>query len=91
MINDVAMSGEPADILSTINPNTVESIEVTTRVNVLYGSSGQSRVISIHTKQGLNPIKEITPDFIELKKYPVIRAQDHLRILIMTKRGNRCI
>ncbi|HBK87373.1 MAG: carboxypeptidase regulatory-like domain-containing protein [Cyclobacteriaceae bacterium] len=67
MINDVAMSGEPADILSTINPNTVESIEVTTRVNVLYGSSGQSGVISIHTKQGLNPIKEITPDFIELK------------------------
>jgi hypothetical protein len=66
-INDVAMSGEPADILSTINPNTVESIEVTTRVNVLYGSTGQSGVISIHTKQGLNPGREITPDFIEVK------------------------
>ncbi len=52
-INDVAMGGNAADILSSINPNTVESIEVTTRVNVLYGSAGANGVISIHTKQGI--------------------------------------
>ena len=54
MVNNVPLGGDPADILSTINPMTVESIEVTTRINVLYGSQGANGVISIHTKQNVS-------------------------------------
>lgn len=52
MVNNVILGGTPEDILSSINPNNVESIEVTTRINSLYGSQGGFGVVSIHTKMG---------------------------------------
>jgi TonB-dependent Receptor Plug Domain len=51
-INDVVVTGNPGQILSAIDPNTVESIEVKTGVNVLYGSLGGNGVVSIYTKMG---------------------------------------
>lgn len=54
-LNDVALAGDAEQILHTINPNTVESIEFTTRINVLYGSQGANGVISIYTKKGFTP------------------------------------
>lgn len=54
MIDNVAIGGGNAlDILSQIDPNTVESIEFTNRINVLYGSAGRNGVINIFTKHGL--------------------------------------
>lgn len=52
MINDVPVGGSPAQIISSINPQTVEAIEFTNRINVLYGSSSGFGVLSIYTKQG---------------------------------------
>lgn len=69
-INDVPMSGNAGEILSNINPNTVESIEVSKGINVLYGSQGAFGVISIYTKDymsNLNPKEEI-PDMPFIKE-----------------------
>ena len=52
MINDVFVGGTPAETLGTLNPATVESIEVKTGVNVLYGGQGGSGIVSIYTKKG---------------------------------------
>lgn len=50
-INDVVIPGNPEQILSAIDPNTVEAIELTTRVNVLYGALGGDGVLAIYTKK----------------------------------------
>jgi CarboxypepD_reg-like domain len=50
-INDVVIPGNPEQILSAIDPNTVESVELTTRVNVLYGALGGDGVLAIYTKK----------------------------------------
>ena len=78
-INNVAMGGEPANILAAINPLTVESIEVTTRVNVLYGSQGAGGVIAIHTKQEITDQKEISQNFVSMKipGYSRVRTFNH--------------
>jgi hypothetical protein len=52
-INDVVATGSPEQILSSIDPSTVESIEVKTGVNVLYGSAGGDGVVSIYTKKDM--------------------------------------
>ena len=49
-INDAIMGGDPGTLLSTINPSTVESVELTTRINPLYGSAGAFGVLSVYTK-----------------------------------------
>ncbi len=54
-INDVIVSGAPEDILSSIDPYSVESVEISTRVNVLYGDSGGNGIVSIYTKHGYSP------------------------------------
>ncbi len=50
MVNDVAVGGRPADILGTMNPNMVESIELKTNISVLNGTLGGSGVLNIRTK-----------------------------------------
>lgn len=55
-INDVPMSPPPGRILSIINPDMVESVELTNRLNPLYGGSGDFTggfgVLAIYTKTG---------------------------------------
>ncbi len=69
-INDVAMGGNAFQTLSSINPLSVESIEFTSRINVLYGSQGASGVISIYTKQGLSEEDLIiTPNFQKIRMF----------------------
>lgn len=53
-INDVVVTGKPEQILSAIDPQTVESIEVKTGVNVLYGSLGGNGILSIYTRKDLS-------------------------------------
>jgi hypothetical protein len=50
MINDVAVGGRPADILGSMNPSMVESIELKTSISVLNGSLGGSGLLNIRTK-----------------------------------------
>jgi len=54
LVNDVFTAGSPADIIGAIDPMTVETIEVKTGVNVLYGGMGGSGIVSIYTKQGVD-------------------------------------
>jgi hypothetical protein len=61
-INDVPMGGSAYEIISSIDPSTVKTIEFTKRLNVLYGSQGANGVISIYTKQGASAE--------DLKTYP---------------------
>ncbi|MEQ8301918.1 MAG: carboxypeptidase-like regulatory domain-containing protein [Cyclobacteriaceae bacterium] len=49
-INDVPMAGNAGDIISMVDPETVESIEVSKSINVMYGTQGVGGVISIYTK-----------------------------------------
>jgi hypothetical protein len=51
LINDVAVEGNPADILSSIDPSTVETVELKTGINVLYGSLSGSGILSVYTKK----------------------------------------
>ncbi len=68
MLNDVPMGGSPGQILSTINPETVESIEFTNRINVLYGSFSGFGVLSIYTKQGISEEAfKVAPNFQSAK------------------------
>jgi hypothetical protein len=52
-INDVVVTGKPEQIISAIDPQTVESIEVKTGVNVLYGSLGGNGIVSIYTRKDM--------------------------------------
>ena len=52
LVNDVFVGGTPSETLGAINPSTIETIEVKTGVNVLYGSAGGSGIVSIYTKKG---------------------------------------
>lgn len=68
MYNNVPLGGSPAAILESINPETVESIEVTNRINVLYGSQGVNGVISIYTKQNVSEdLLTSVPNFQTIK------------------------
>jgi hypothetical protein len=67
-INDVPMGGSAYDIISSINPSTVKSIEITKRINVLFGSQGANGVIAIYTKQGASEEDlNVTPNFLRLE------------------------
>lgn len=60
LINDVAVAGNPADILGTIDPATVETVELKTGINVLYGSLSGSGILSVYTKKiGVDSQKSI--------------------------------
>jgi hypothetical protein len=62
-VNDVPMAGDAAQVLSMINPNNVESIGFTKRVNVLYGSQGAFGVISIFLKNGISEQTQTAPNY----------------------------
>jgi len=49
-VNDAIMSGTPAQIIGSIDPSTIETIEVKNGINVLYGSSGGAGIVAIYTK-----------------------------------------
>lgn len=51
MVNNARMNGTPEEILSSIDPGSVESIEVKTGVNVLFGADGGSGIVSIFTNE----------------------------------------
>jgi hypothetical protein len=70
MINGVVMGGDPGTVLSTINPATVESVEFTTRLNVLLGSAGASGVISVITKDGSEQEDTKTDQNFQTQKIP---------------------
>lgn len=65
-INDVPMAGDAGTILQSIDFNTIESIEFTKRLNVLYGSQGANGVISVYTKTGLS-VDNTDPNFQIIK------------------------
>lgn len=67
-INDALIDGSPDQILSTIDPATVESVEVNTGINVLYGSVGGNGIVSIYTKKEFTNSKDIKN--IPLMKIP---------------------
>ncbi len=68
-VNDAVVGGTPAEILGAIDPATVESIELKTGVNVLYGSSSVGGVLSVYTKKGTSE-EEVTVK----KNIPVIKV-----------------
>jgi len=52
-LNDVAISGDyPADIVAAMDPETISSIEYTSRINPIYGAQGAWGVLAIYTKVG---------------------------------------
>lgn len=65
-INDVPMAGDAGMVLQTIDFNTIESIEFTNRLNVLYGASGANGVISVYTKTGPS-VDKTDPNFQTIK------------------------
>ena len=68
-VNDAIVGGAPGDILGTIDPATVESIELKTGVNVLFGALGFSGVLAIYTKKGTSE------EEVKIKKdIPVIKV-----------------
>lgn len=67
-INDVPVAGDPSATLSLIDPNVVERVEITTRINVLYGTQGYFGVIAVYLKSGINEAEK-TP--IESKSFSV--------------------
>lgn len=67
-LNDVAVSGKsPADIISTIDPVTVTSIEYTSKINPVYGAQGAWGVLAIYTKAGLSDVSKNPPNFQIIK------------------------
>ncbi len=65
-INDVPMAGDAGNVLQAIDFNTIESIEFTARLNVLYGAQGGAGVISVYTKTG-NSVDKTDPNFQTIK------------------------
>jgi hypothetical protein len=67
-LNDVAISGRaPADIISSLDPHTVESIAFTSRNNIRYGAQGAWGVLAIYTKTGPADTGKGTSNFQVLK------------------------
>jgi len=64
----VIMSGTPAQILGSIDPATVETIEVKNGINVLYGSSGGSGIVAVYTRrEAANEKMKTDPKFSQLR------------------------
>ncbi len=68
-INDVVVTGKPEQILSAIDPNSVETIEVKTGVNVLYGSLGGNGILAVYTRKDyVSPVDK--PDLVTTLRVP---------------------
>lgn len=63
-VNNVLMSGTAEQIIMTIDPNTIQSIELKTGTNVLYGNVSNQGILAFYLKDGseisLAPEKGIT-------------------------------
>lgn len=82
MVDDSPMGGEAGDILASIDPNIVDRVELSSRLNVAYGSFGNSGVISIYLKEGAT--LESDPNFQYIKvpgfsRTNTYRAPDYSR------------
>jgi len=63
LVNDSPMSGRAGDILQRIDVNTIETIEVFTGINVLFGGAGVNGIIAIYTKKDITESKNQKKDF----------------------------
>ncbi|MBX2913698.1 MAG: carboxypeptidase regulatory-like domain-containing protein [Cyclobacteriaceae bacterium] len=71
LINDVPVGGSTGTILQNLDINMVERIEVSSRMNVLYGDQGRNGIIAVYLKDGFTrftSIADVTPSF-ELKGF----------------------
>lgn len=57
-VNDVITTGSPASILESINPNMVESVELKSGINVLYGSVGGNGILAVYTKNDFEEVEK---------------------------------
>lgn len=78
LVNDVFVGGSPAEILGSINPSTVESVEVKTGINVLYGVAGGNGIVSVYTKKDSeggvihdDPASLIVPGYSKPRIFPL--------------------
>ena len=71
MVNDAPMSGNAGDILQRIDVASIESIEVFTGINVLFGGAGVNGIISIYTKKDVKESRDQKKGFqsISLQGY----------------------
>jgi hypothetical protein len=72
-INNAIVTGKPADIIGSIDPNTIESIEVKKGINVLYGSVGGNGIVAIYTKGDRDD------EVIATKEIPTMKVQGYSR------------
>jgi TonB-dependent Receptor Plug Domain len=76
-IDDVPIAGKAADILATINVKTVARVEITKRINVLYGSTAGGGVVAVYTKNGTGYNEsEKTPNFQSISVKGYSRSRD---------------
>lgn len=73
MVNDAPMSGRAGDILQRIDVATIETIEVFTGINVLFGGAGVNGIISIYTKKDIKESRD------QKKAFQSIRIQGYSR------------
>lgn len=64
MVNDQFVGGTPEQILSAINPDQVESVELKTGINVMYGSRAAGGILSVYLKDGAETSVAPAPDSI---------------------------
>lgn len=62
-VNDVFLGGTPETILRSLDPNTIESIEVKLGINVLYGSAGANGIVAVYLKQGVEETQSVKSVF----------------------------
>jgi hypothetical protein len=65
MVNDQFVGGTPEQILSAINPDQVESVELKTGINVMYGSRSAGGILSVYLKDGSEASVVSAPDSIQ--------------------------
>lgn len=73
MVNDAPMSGRAGDILQRIDVATIETIEVFTGINVLFGGAGVNGIIAIYTKKDIKESRD------QRKSFQSIRIQGYSR------------
>jgi len=71
LINDVPVGGSAATVLQNLDINMVDRIEVSRKMNVLYGEQGRNGIIAVYLKEGFNRFSrpEDTTPTIELRGF----------------------
>lgn len=83
LLNGMLYLGEPAKLLQTLDPSTVESIEYKNGINVMLGAEGCCGTLSIRTRTGATFDQAIPDDPVELTTIrgydtsPVFQAPDY--------------